>query len=62
MADKSSDEQPKQVIAKQVVTPKRKYFSPTQGEVDADTLEEAAQLVEAKLANTNTKDTKVGDA
>ena len=57
MAKTSSDEQPKQVIAQKVVTPKRKYFNPTAGEVEADTPEEAVQLVEAKLAIT-TNDTE----
>lgn len=61
MTNKSSDEQPKQVIAKQVITSKRKYFSPEVGEIEADTPEEAAQLIEAKKQATNTKDTKVGD-
>jgi non-homologous end joining protein Ku len=61
MTNKSSDEQPKQVIAKQVITSKRKYFNPEVGEVEADTPDEAAQLIEAKLAATNTKETEVGD-
>jgi len=57
------DEKPKKVIAKQVITLKRKYFSPTRGEVEAETLEDAVSQVQALEAEeTNTKEEKVGDA
>jgi len=59
----TTDEKPKKVTAKNLVTPKRKYFSPTRGEVEAESLEDAVSLVEALEAEeTNVKEEKVGDA
>ena len=41
---KNVDEKPKQEIAKEVITPKRKYFLPESGEVkEADSIEEATK-------------------
>lgn len=52
-----SDETPKKTIAKKVITPKRKYFSPIHGEIEAESLEDAVSQIEAKEAKeTNTKD------
>lgn len=56
--DESADEKPKAEIAKQVITPKRKYFFPQRGvEVEAVT----AELAVEALKSTNTEDEKVGD-
>jgi hypothetical protein len=40
----SAEEQPKRKVAKKVVTPKRRYFSPLQGSVEARSLDEALSL------------------
>jgi hypothetical protein len=61
MNEKSTEELHTNAKAKGVITPKRKYFNPEVGEVEATSEEEAARLIEAQKA-TKLKDTKVGDA
>jgi hypothetical protein len=47
---KSSDEQPKQKIARQVMTPKHRYFVPAYGiSVEAESAAEAVQIAEETI-------------
>jgi hypothetical protein len=53
----ATEEQPKKTIAKKLITPKRKYFVPTHGMIEATNLAD----VEKQLSKKE-KDEKVGDA
>jgi hypothetical protein len=48
---KTTEEKSKKTIAKRVITPKRRYFVPNHGEVEAEDL----TRVEAKLKQVNKK-------
>lgn len=52
MNKRTVDELPKEAIARKVITPKRLYFVPGKGQVEATQIEDVAKKVKAK---------KVGD-
>jgi len=54
----SADEQPKQAVAKKVVTPKRRYFFPSTGVSIVATSLDSAQTMHQKQLK---KSKKVGD-
>ncbi|MEB0287230.1 hypothetical protein QN355_11760 [Cryobacterium sp. 10S3] len=54
-------ETPKAIIAKSVVTPKRMYFSPIHGSIEAKSLEEVVSKVSKLVEKLKTKETKVSD-
>lgn len=58
MNSKSADEQPKEEVAKRVISSKRRYFVPEHGiSVEADSPEEAAKAA-AKLVKQEDGDAK----
>lgn len=57
MSNTAPDEKPKKSIAKRVITPKRKYFVPSHGEIEAKDMKD----VEIKLKKLQSKQ-EVGDA
>ena len=52
---------PKNVIAKKVITPTHKYFSPVHGEIEAVSLDEVVSKVNQLDKDLKTKETKVSD-
>lgn len=53
MRKKSADEQPKKTIAKKVVTPKRRYFVPGIGAVEATDLSQVDAELKKKQEQDN---------
>lgn len=57
MSSTTADEKPRKEIAKQVITPKRKYFLPSTGAtIEGETLEDAVAKTKKQP-----KQTKAGD-